>query len=127
MKSFSLLYFIVFQCIVTTTISSETEPPSSSLSPSPSEDCSAPCPPLDDPFCFGIRGEDCICQTACCSLQFCETGIDWEKCVSCFECPCLPEVSSSPSCNINCVNKRGCSVKVNMDLCICEYNCPTPY
>lgn len=94
----------------------------------PATSCKQPA----DPFCFTVLAEG-HCKTACCSLPYCEGGIDWEYCVSCFQCRCLPPptetsptaITETTACEIQCEYQPGCTVHMNSDSCRCEYDCTT--
>lgn len=99
--------------------------------PSPSKDCSAPCPKSASNFCTGVRDDKCECQEVCCSPPLCEGSIvDWDRCVSCDQCPCKPVTFPSPSpspiqpyCKVSCRRRKGCKVDVNVKTCSCVYRC----
>lgn len=90
------------------------------------------CEQTSDPFCDAVL-VDGECFTVCCSLPFCEGGVDWEYCVSCSQCRCLPpptetwptEITDTTPCDTQCEYQPGCSVHVNSATCECEYNCTT--
>lgn len=90
------------------------------------------CEQPSDPFCFS-QIFDGQCMTACCSLPYCESGVDWNYCVSCFQCRCLPpptqtvvtDVTASTSCDIRCEYQPGCTFYANKLACRCEYDCST--
>lgn len=78
-------------------VTAQTTTTSTSTSTYTTEDlnCSAPCPKLADPFCFGVRDDNCRCQDVCCSQKFCPgSEIDKANCRSCFDCPCLETTST---------------------------------
>lgn len=61
------------------------------------EDCTSPCPEPPSSFCSYIRVSSCTCDLVCCAPPQCEeSGVDWEHCYSCDQCPCLPLTTTEP-------------------------------